>query len=232
MFTWTGDLNLREIMSKKPIYFIAVAGAVMISSMAYLANRYFIAKEPIELISIRLNDADWQRRDSAIVDLLSHKEFLQDKNIADQVIELFNREVSDNRKLEGDEVAIEIHEKKYGEGYGEYFLDVLDLVRSIDDKRIIPGLADSVASGRVVWETLARFGNDAVDPLIYVFKSTGDISKRGDSVDALSVLRRQKISNESKNKIQQVFLDALKDEHWYVRNAGQRALEKDPSLHN
>ena len=212
-------------MIRKYIYFISGVAAVIILSLLCLAHRHFIVQDPISLIIGGLNDADWQKRDSAVNDLLFHKELLRDKKISDQVIDLLNREVSENRKREG-EVAIELHVQKYGEGYGEYFLDILDLARNINDKRIIPGLIDSIDSGRGVWEALARFGDNAVDPTIKIFRTSQDDLKRENSIHVLSLMNQQHISKESRDKIRQVFLDALKDKSSYVREAGDRALKK------
>lgn len=76
-----------------------------------------------------------------------------------------------------------------------------------------------------MWEALARFGDDAVEPIIRVYRSSSDDLKRENAIITLSLIKERAVSQSSRNKIRQIFLEASKDDSVYVRNAAQKAMK-------
>ncbi len=55
---------------------------------------------------------------------------------------------------------------EYSEGRGEFLLDLVETVESLEDSRAIPALVRSIHTGRATMRALADFGEQALDPMV------------------------------------------------------------------
>lgn len=218
------------IMKTKRNIVVSLGLLLGIIVVAYSIYRFIrVSEDPAKSeILQQLSSPHWQERDSAVTKLLYNIDLLKDKKVKNSVVELFNKEVAENRRLTGDDPEKIDPRAEQGEGYGEYFIDLLDVIRRTGDKRALPGLIDSVEWGPAVEESIAAFGGVAVGLVIKKFGTTRNELKRRGYIGTLHLLYKQSISSESRQQIRKMLLEASKDESPYVRSIAQETLEKLP----
>lgn len=201
-----------------------------------------IRKMPAEKLVELLKNPDWRIRDDAIVYGLrkfrhidergrkgDFKKFAGDQQIKVALIELLKHENSirerwweDYEKKKG---KVEFLHKKYGEGYGEYCLDLADAVIHLKDRRSLTALVGVVECGGMPKKAVVEFGEDAVAPLIDRYEKTKNYTAKDSIIDALGkIVETKKLSDRSRKKIKDITIKALDSENPFARKYAVHVL--------
>lgn len=193
-----------------------------------------------------LNSSDWQERDLALE--YGIDSFIENDTVKIALINLLEREIQISEewwkkyhKIGGDAEHISKKYKEeygFGEGYGEYEIELIDKVIELKDKRAINPLVAVAYMGNKPTNAVAKFGRLAIEPLVcWFYKTKNEDSKVGvvyvlgkivetckfDSIIAegspLNIIPFSK-----KRKIIDFFINALQDSNPYIREGAIRPL--------
>ena len=159
----------------------------------------------------------WRERDKALDYGIS--KHLDDKRAQ---IALMNRLKKETMLIKQKKVDEE------GEGYFEYYMNLLEAVTKLDDKRIVPLLVDSfgIVGGNAVPEKLSEFGDYAAK---HILQKLGNRNRdvRDDAVFALNkLLKKKTVTKKMRNQIKkELIIKATKDEDQFVRRSAIKGLE-------
>jgi len=182
--------------------------------------------EVIELLS----HPDWKERDMAIS--YGIKRFTKDERVKIALIKLLEHENNISKKWCEEyekNKNIKFLNEEYGFGHGEYYLDVVASVISINDERAMSVLIDALGCGNKIINAVADFGKMTVKPLIEKFKSD-DIyyrQKRGSILIALNkiIYKDKTVLSKYRDNIKKVLIIGLNDATMFTRREAVRTAE-------
>lgn len=206
-------------------------------------ERSKIIEMNVEETLILLRDSDWHVRYNAIV--YGVNKFMNDDRIRIALITLLEDEnnVSQNwwedYKKTGGDLAYLNQKYKFGEGHGEYIIELIDKVIALNDKRAINALIYNVHLGTKPLKAVVRFGRLAVEPLIKHFDKTKNPTAKSSMIEALGLIVKESkfdsiisdasqlnvISITQRKEIKDFLIKTLNDEDPYVRQAAIGSLK-------
>jgi len=178
--------------------------------------------EGIETILKQLENPDWEER-AKVMYHYKLKRFVKDERIKVALISLLEEE----NKLFNTFFDYDRYDELQVKKYWVYYRNLRDEVALLRDERAIPAVVNSYNWGQAVVHVLEEMGELAVAPLIEKLNSKYSVTKKYDfSIIRIleKIVERHSLSNESKVKIKEVFIKALKDEEPYVRKYAVRGL--------
>lgn len=174
-----------------------------------------------------LASADWQERDKAIARVTGP--LLRDPAIRSALIGLLEQENALYEKWYEDERAGKAPlplKKRFGEGHGEYYLDLVAKVIALRDAKAINALVGSLDVGAPE-KALAEFGDAAVAPALDAFDKTPNATRRAAVVRLMGRLSEKGISAaDLRERAKAAVFHAADDDSSSVREAAIRNLHR------
>jgi HEAT repeat protein len=236
---WSDDRKLGvrlDVRKQVPPGLFILCAIMMFASIGHAQKLTLSSAQVPELIR-QLDDSDWKNRMDAFYRLirLGHTDEMHGLTYAlpSELTNLLKTvpEQSDEIKLalikllERENSFSKAHVKEYqrtgiplGEGYGEYYGDLIGAVTSLKDMSSLSALLDSITTGNMVTSTLAELGAAALDPVIEKLNSDNLHVRQAATIVLTQMLELQKVSDPaSRAKIKRAFIKAASDEDPYVR---------------
>ncbi|MEW6104634.1 MAG: hypothetical protein AB1630_12620 [bacterium] len=161
-----------------------------------------IKKMGVEEILGLLNHPNWGERAKAIY--YGVPNFINDERIKLALINLLEEENAlgekwweewqkEYERCRGDETKMKIKfmNEVYGEGYGEYHIDLADTVIRLKDERAIQGIVGVVECGGVPVRAVVEFGELAVNPLLERLEKTKNYTARSSIIYTLNEIAKR-----------------------------------------
>lgn len=179
----------------------------------------------INKIFLDFESKEWRTRDAAVAELKRNETLLENDKVKQRLIKVFQNEanIETQRKksfyLRGEQPEID------GEGYGEYYIELLVLAGKLKSPDTVPFLVNSLEYGLGVARSLAYLGDAAMPQLIEKCK-VGDRDERRNCINALLEFTQHNPSTRYRETILKTLFDATKDPDERIRDAANDALKK------
>lgn len=207
---------------------VLIISVIFLSGLMHLSLTYAQENEQITALVIELNALDWQNRSMAITELQKAPDLLQEPLIKENLIRLLEKENAYNDKYEAEFEKTGI---PLGEGYGEYYIQLVQVVVSLNTPQSINALAGALGVSDQVATAVAQFGKSAIEPLQKRLIDTDQGIRRG-AVRALGIIISKynqetlDLSGTAVETIKDQLINAIHDESPWVRIQAIKTLSK------
>lgn len=199
-------------MNKCRIALFSIVFMGIFANAFAVVNWHKIREMPIEEVIELLNNPSSSVRSMALD--LGVPKYLEDERMRLAIIELT---IKETKYL--------IKNKDVDEGYGEYYIEILETLMKIDDKRIVPLLVDSFAivGGNRLTDKLAEYGDYAAELVMKKLEDKNVRVKLNAAFALNRMLEKKAVSIKMKNNIKIKMLDkAQNDKDEIIK---ERAIE-------
>lgn len=202
---------------------ILVGIVAMTFGVFYWSSQQQKRKNIHDVVLSNLRENQWEKRDRALQEVRHSRELIQDETVKEALLNLLAEENAEGKRImekyrQTGELDVQ------GEAYGEYNIDLVDIIIRLKTEKAIPLLIDALAYGPKVAKSLAEFG-DVVIPLLLEKCRTGDEEERWWCLKALVLFYRQTTSPQYKSKIKNAILVATNDSEESIRDRGVEVLK-------
>lgn len=208
--------------------YLSVAGVAIIVVLLITAS-VFLRKTDhndtdmlINKIFLDFESKEWRSRDAAVTELKRNETLLENKKVEQQLIKVFQNEVEIEKQRKKSFYLRDEQPEPDGEGYGEYYIELLVLAGKLKNPNTIPFLVNSLEFGRGVAESLTELGDTAL-PFLLKKCENGSEDERWWCFGALPKFYKRTVSSEFKTEIKTILTNALQEKN---KRINERASEK------
>jgi len=111
----------------------------------------------------------------------------------------------------------------YAEHDTEHYAEVVNVVSSLNDERAVPALVDAMTTGGMAQQSLLKYGDKAIGPVLAQLKSSDDMV-RSSALNMGIALLEQRNDPASNAQIKELIRSSLADESMIVRRTAVQQI--------